>query len=80
MNCDTVEVSFLGVRVSDLKMKSSDLPILQFFSKKTPEITHDLIEDIDDEEEEDDDKTEEGITSHHPTHRRLFYQINRRRF
>jgi hypothetical protein len=41
-------------------MKSSDLPILQFFSKKSPEKTHDLIEDIVDE---DDDETEEDSTS-----------------
>ncbi|CAF1032395.1 unnamed protein product [Adineta steineri] len=47
----------MGVRVGDLKMKSSDLPILQFFSKQsttsntTGENAHDIVEDIDDEDD-----------------------------
>ncbi|CAF1003210.1 unnamed protein product [Adineta steineri] len=47
----------MGVRVADLKMKSSDLPILQFFSKQsttsntTGENAHDIVEDIDDEDD-----------------------------
>ena len=40
-------------------MKSSDLPILQFFSKKTPvttnENTHDMIEDIDNDDDDDEE-------------------------
>lgn len=53
---------FLGVRVADLKAKSSDLPILQFFTKKSPEKSHDLIEDI---EDDDDDEGEEEQEQHH---------------
>jgi hypothetical protein len=34
-------------------MKNSDLPILQFFSKKSSEITHEMIEDIDDDNEDE---------------------------
>ncbi|CAF3683180.1 unnamed protein product [Rotaria sp. Silwood1] len=55
----------MGVRVSDLKMKSSDLPILQFFSKKptttttTNENTHDMIEDIDNDDEVEEEEEEE---------------------
>ncbi|CAF1653717.1 unnamed protein product [Rotaria magnacalcarata] len=56
----------MGVRVADLKMKSSDLPILQFFSKKSTTTTinehvHDVIEDIDhvDEDEEEEEEREE---------------------
>ncbi len=37
-------------------MKSSDLPILQFFSKKSPENAHDIIEDIDDEDEDENEE------------------------
>ncbi|CAF1090496.1 unnamed protein product [Rotaria sordida] len=58
----------MGVRVSDLKMKSSDLPILQFFSKKSTtttttinENTHDIIEDIDDDDDDDDEGEEENL-------------------
>jgi hypothetical protein len=36
-------------------MKSSDLPILQFFSKKSSETIHEIIEDIDDDDEDEDD-------------------------
>jgi hypothetical protein len=36
-------------------MKNSDLPILQFFTKKSPEKTHDMIEDINDEDDDDDE-------------------------
>ena len=36
-------------------MKSSDLPILQFFSRKSPEPTHEMVEDVDDEAEEESD-------------------------
>jgi hypothetical protein len=53
---------FVGVRVADLKMKSSDLPILQFFSKTSPITTneniHAMIEDIDND---DDDENEESL-------------------
>jgi DNA polymerase kappa len=53
---------FTGVRVADLKMKSTDLPILQFFSKAstTSESTHDLIEDVDDEDDDDEDSPPEN--------------------
>jgi len=37
-------------------MKSSDLPILQFFTKKSPEKVHDIIEDIDDEDEDENEE------------------------
>lgn len=47
-------VLYTGVRVSDLKMKSCDLPILQFFSRKSPEPTHEMVEEVDDEDESDD--------------------------
>ena len=55
----------LGVRVSDLKAKSSDLPILQFFSR-TPttanadenmhDIVEDAVDDVDDDEDDDEDE------------------------
>ncbi|CAF2662158.1 unnamed protein product [Rotaria sp. Silwood2] len=57
----------MGVRVSDLKMKSSDLPILQFFSKKSTTTTtineniHDMIEDIDNDDNDDDEGEEENL-------------------
>ncbi|CAF4593524.1 unnamed protein product [Rotaria socialis] len=52
----------MGVRVADLKMKSSDLPILQFFSKKSTttinENVHDVIEDIDNVDEDEEEERE----------------------
>lgn len=45
-------------------MKSSDLPILQFFSKQSNTIStenaHDMIEDIDDEDEAEESSLEEN--------------------
>lgn len=39
-------------------MKSSDLPILQFFSRKSPEPTHEMVQDVeDDDEDESDDQS-----------------------
>jgi hypothetical protein len=43
-------------------MKSSDLPILQFFTRKSPEKAHDIIEDIDDDDDEDEDENEEYLS------------------
>lgn len=48
----------MGVRVADLKQKNTDLPLLQFFSKKS---TEDVLDDPSEEEEEEDEGDEEEI-------------------
>lgn len=40
-------------------MKNSDLPILQFFTKKSPEKNHDITEDINDEDEDENEEEQQ---------------------
>lgn len=47
----------MGVRVADLKSKNSDVPLLQFFSKKS---THDIVEERSENEDEDEQEEEEN--------------------